>query len=935
MHFYSSYPGRDLALDAARFISERTGDQLADAVVLLPTRRASQALRDAFRRLNAGNTVLLPRMVSLADVGSELLTLVGHEALSILQSIPPAMPSAQRRYLLAAQVMKFQELSGRDSGLQPSMRLADYLADLQDRCTRAGITLTPEKLAQLFPGDYAMHWQQALQFLDIVAQAWPAIEQVYGQITPAAHEAQLLQALNAAWEKTPPPFPVFAVGSTASQPATAALLSTIAAMEQGAVILPGLDPRLREEAWDAVHESHPYFHLKQLLDRNGRRARDVEPLGDAPAHCSIWLEALCRVEAMEQWQHTPLDPAGWAHIRMVACQHAEEEARSIALIMREGLESPSKQVALITPDESLMARVAAHLKQFGLVANRTSAGSLATTEAGSVVVALLQAMRDPQSLRALVQLLRHPLVGLGAPDAWPGWLDAFEHRARGVATHGIGQLPKLPDMLLQTEAAGAVHALVQRLAEGARARLAASAWVTRINALLGSLQPQTGQGHDTVQEALLQCASADVLGRLIDIDDFAVLAEEALAAAWRGPQFDAHPQLTMLTPVEARLQHFDRVILGNMQERLWPGIHGQSPWLNLAQQAQLGLPSVEQHSTLLAHDVLMLGSCAELFLTYPQREAGSPVARSRYLERLVTLLTAQRVAPSEIHQPVYHRWALQAHSSSEFAPEPAPRPTPAERPASLRVTWLDVLFSDPYSLYARAILGLRPLDPLDGEPDPRDLGTIAHALIQQLGEHWTAYHAAPDATMLETMVDAALADFADRAAIQLFWRQRLLRALQFVNAQEQVRRLDAVVVRSELDIVQDVALPTGALTLHGRIDRLEGEAIIDYKTGKPPRAKDITEGRAVQLLAYALLLAERGDAVAALEYWGLPAGKRAGSVEALAWDDALAADLTGRLRAALAELMDPATPLLARPVPGGERFDNDYDGISRYDEWAG
>lgn len=69
----------------------------------------------------------------------------------------------------------------------------------------------------------------------------------------------------------------------------------------------------------------------------------------------------------------------------------------------------------------------------------------------------------------------------------------------------------------------------------------------------------------------------------------------------------------MLTPVEARLQHFDRVILGSMVERLWPGMHGQSPWLNLAQQAQLGLPSAEQHSTLMAHDVLMLGSCGGYF----------------------------------------------------------------------------------------------------------------------------------------------------------------------------------------------------------------------------------------------------------------------------------------------------------------------------------
>lgn len=929
--FYSNYPGTDLAALAAQFILEKTGhDGLADAVVLLPTRRASIALRDAFRKLAGKQTLLLPRMVSLADVGDELLTLLGHDALTVLQSVPPAMNAATRHYLLTAQVMKFESARGGDRRIEHAMKLAEYLADLQDRCTRAGIGLTKEKLQTLFPRDYATHWQQSLEFLNIVGHVWPAIEEAYDQTTSAAHEVKLLQKLSEVWQAAPPSYSVFAVGSTASQTATATLLSTIAQMENGYVILPGLDPRMEQRAWEAVHESHPYFHLKHLLDANGLQAGDVMALGKKPEHCSIWLEALCRVEAMGQWREEKVDAARFKPVKLVSCQHAEEEARVITLLMREGLEDPNARIALITPDESLMGRVAAQLAQYGLTANRLAQGTLADTATGSLLVALMEAIGAPESTRSLVQLLRHPLVQLGEGDTWHAWLDMFERSARGISRHSIGQLPALAPVLRETKAYTQLQKLVREMADLSRARLLASEWVARLSLLLDIVAAQTGQGQETVLEALDQCAGADLLEKL-DQRGFAALLTQALEPNWRGPQFGAHPQLIMLTPVEARLQSFDRVILGNMVEQLWPGVHGQSPWLNLAQQEELGLPSVAQHSTLIAHDVLMHGSAGQVFLTYPTREAGSPVARSRYVERLLALAEAQGIPASSLEARDYPHLAL-ARYEAEFKPEGEPHPRPKERPSKLPASMLDQIVSDPFSIYARAVLGLVPLKELDAEPEPRDFGSIAHKLLQQLATFWTDHRQAPALSAMQEMVTLALRDFKDRPAVHLFWSRRLLQAMLFVNNQEAHRR---GAVQSESPLEQTITTAHGPLTLHGRIDRLEGDVVVDYKTGKPPTAGDMEKGRALQLLAYAMLLGEQGKPVEALEYWGLPAGKRSGEVIPLEWTPEVAAELTAKLHALLNELMHPDTEFLARPVSGNERFENDYDGISRYDEWAG
>lgn len=935
--FYSNYPGSDLAVLAASFILSRVArSDLANAVVLLPTRRAATALREAFRTLAGDGTLLLPRMISLADVGDELLGLLGPEALPLLQATPPAMSPATRQYLLALQVMLYERTrferdraAGRhvsESSLrvEHALQLADYLADLQDRCVRAGIDLSYSSLRDLVQGDYAEHWKESVAFLDIVGSIWPEVEAEQGFTTAASHEVHLLQALRVAWEASPPAHPVFAVGSTASQPATAALLSTIARLEHGYVVLPGLDPRIEPTAWDAVHESHPYFHLKQLLAMNDVRPCDVQPLGVAPKHCSIWLDALCRVEAMGEWRTPGAHIAArFAHLRTIACQHAEEEARVIALLMREGLEKTEGRIALITPDESLMARVAAHLAHYGIAPNRLSQGSLAQTETGSLLVALLELIAAPESVRSLVQLLRHPLVMVGDASQWQGWLDLFEQESRGVSSHGIGQLPAVAASLRDTAAYRALQAFARRVGDLSRARQLPSEWVAHVRDLLQSLAPMAGQAHEKIAEVMDQCAAGDLLGSM-EQQGFRALLAQALDTRWRGPQFDAHPQLIMLTPVEARLQSFDRVILGNMVDRLWPGLYGQSPWLNLAQQATLGLPGAAEHATLLAHDVLMHGSCGEVFLTYPLREAGSPVARSRFVERLLTLAEAQGIPAASLESASYRMLAEQRFQAV-FAPEPPPYPRPLERPASLRVGLLDKALSDPFAIYAESILGLRALEGMDAEPEPRDLGTAVHEALEALSLHWNEF-GEPSPAQLDGMAHHALRAFEGRPAVQLFWLRRLMLALRYVNTREMARRGK---VEPEQRIEQALETKHGSLRLRGKIDRIEGEYLVDYKTGKPPEKTAIEQGQALQLLAYACMRAAQGHSVTGLEYWGMPSGKRD------AQERGVPLELQAGLRDVLDQIMDPATAFLARPQSGNDRFENDYDGISRYDEWAG
>lgn len=561
------------------------------------------------------------------------------------------------------------------------------------------------------------------------------------------------------------------------------------------------------------------------------------------------------------------------------------------------------------------------------------------SEAGSLYLALLEALDAPEALGKLIQLLSHPLVVVGDREAWHAWRMQFERASRGVATHKPGQLPALLPVLREGAPYRAVEALVRALFDASRQRHSLSSWLKRLQDILAPLVPMAGQGAEPVNEALERLGAADLLGP-ISSSDMAGLLRRALDENWRAPQFDAHPQLFMLTPVEARLQHYERVILASMSDTTWPGQAAQGPWLNRAQQEQLGLPGVEAHTALIAHDVLMLASGGEVFLTYAQREGGAPVARSRFIERLMTLLAARRVAEETLHATNYRAMAQAVDASGAFEPAKPPQVTPRQRPTKLDVSQLDKLFSDPYSLYARYLLGLRKLEEVDAEPEMKDFGSIAHKALEGLASYWNSHEAAPPQAAVHQMVADALAPFSNRPVVQLFWQQRLARALAFVNAQEALRRAKpGLRVDAEQSLEVVVKLVEDNLVLSGRIDRLEAQEgarrLIDYKTGSAPTEKDIREGKAVQLLAYALMLGEQGQAVDAVEYWSLPAAKRAGSITELAMDVAGREALLSPLRAALADFMDPTTELLAQPTHEKSAFENDYAGVSRYDEWAG
>ena len=70
-------------------------------------------------------------------------------------------------------------------------------------------------------------------------------------------------------------------------------------------------------------------------------------------------------------------------------------------------------------------------------------------------------------------------------------------------------------------------------------------------------------------------------------------------------------------------------------------------------------------------------------------------------------------------------------SSPRNPTPPKPIPPVEARPKRLSVTQIEMLIRDPYSIYARHILRLKPLEPLNANPGAAERGMIIHYALDQ------------------------------------------------------------------------------------------------------------------------------------------------------------------------------------------------------------
>jgi ATP-dependent helicase/nuclease subunit B len=982
--------------------------ELADVTLLLPTRRATAGLQRAFLESARGAALLLPKVRPIfarAEDGDLLATLAapvdGAEA-----TPPAAIGDIARQLALTRLVLAWGRAASRvapedaldaagASASRPAQArmLARELTLLIDELEIAGIAFP--SLDALVPDTLAAHWQRTLAFLRIVTEHWPAHLAEAGLISPVAQDRRQIQALIARLGRTPPTAPIIVAGVMSSNSLVAELLAAVAALPNGAIVLPGLDLGLDEASWQAIapdHPEHPQFGMKRMLDALGVARQEVGELTLEPpsaaqrARAALVSEALRPAQTTEHWR--ALTARRSAEIKQAAsglvildAPTLEDEAEAIALILRRTAETPGQTAALVTPDRALARRVAARLTSLGLPLADAAGRPLPLTPVGAFIDLVIAAAAGGLEPVATMSLLKHPLCRAGmdaeglaracrtielalfrAPFIAGGELATALRRARA---RGGARLRRLAPE--DWRAAEALLAALKR-AFAPLTPLFASPEETSLSSLVAAhlaacetlaqppmptaeslWQGRAGEEASRFLAELLDPSAPAPYMHAADYADFYRSLAGEVTVREAGP---VHPDIAILEPYESRLQQCDVMVLGSLNEGVWPEAADAGPWLSRPMRRALGLPEPEEKIGDGAHIVSSLLGAERVYLTRAVKRDGAPTVPSRWLLRLRALLEPLHVHTPPAAEPPWLAWAA-ARGGGDRPPcpasAPAPRPALSLRPRRLSVTSIATWMANPYALYARRILGLEPLPRLGCPPDAALRGEIVHAALGRFAQAYPRQLPANTERELLACAEAALAELTGSPRVAAFWAPRFARFAAWFAETEPARRESARESLAEVDGTLELAGPGGPFTLTARADRIDvgddGLVIADYKGGAnvKERATRAAAGLEPQLPLEAAIAAAGGFAglsgpVLDLRFISTSGGEPPGAECSVNGKRADIAGLAQEARAGLERLIAaydaPATPYAALRRPRFVyRFDA-YAHLARVAEWC-
>jgi ATP-dependent helicase/nuclease subunit B len=273
------------------------------------------------------------------------------------------------------------------------------------------------------------------------------------------------------------------------------------------------------------------------------------------------------------------------------------------------------------------------------------------------------------------------------------------------------------------------------------------------------------------------------------------------------------------------------------------------------------------------------------------------------------------------------------------------------------VTAIEDWLRDPYTIYAKYILKLAPLDPVDMPLSAADRGSAIHDALGEFTQTFATKLPDDPARALRGIGEKYFAPLMERPEARALWWPRFQRIAAWFSDWEIARRGNVAEIAAE--IRGEIPIPLDnerTFYLSARADRIERRqdgtfAVLDYKTGQPPTGKQVRMGLSPQLTLEAAILREGGfkdiaadSSVSELVYVRLSGNNPPGEHKTLELkikqndtpqppDDA--ADYArAQLEALIRRFDNPEQPYRSLVLSMWTARYGDYDNLARVKEWS-
>ncbi len=905
-----------LADDLLSTLDNAPDGDFSQALVILPSSRACKKLGQVLLERSGQNTLLLPRILTPAQLAAEVSVGLGlgNESLpdNKIRPIILAHHLKQMAWLLerpesapglAAEFIKFFD----EARLYGKVELLLEGADMA-----AVLAMSSDAEAHIVESDLVRIqevWQLYRQIIcadevdEVVALADLLRK---GSIMPLA-SVQLVQV----------------AGFARIDPKRQVLLESILNHgTEGVLYLSEISSNLSElfsATWDVgTSTTDPMAPSRGIAGQFGL-ADDMAPVPEATPSKSIRE----RIEALGLGLDL-VHPQG--PIQRQICGDSENESRYVAHRVVEILKNAngvSPHIAVAVNDANLANRISAQLRAAGIDSDSSHGAYLSSLPAGLLLRFILRsALMDLRS-EPLLEVLAHPYVSLDlAGDSHGLWTLRLEKMFRGSggpqgglaainrqAAHGDAAALRVFEKIspgmgkFVTAIADAFQPLVPFSDNKYHPwSEILSALIMVWNTLAGSTPLQENKDKSDVSAAarlfkVLQDHSAKLPPTTLAgfSSDFGRL----LSAENVPPHRQGGLPVQILGMVEARLETFDYLILAGLREGSFPTKPERPIFMNGRLRQRLALPRWQD---ALARDaelfLRLLHNAPNVLLTWPKEDGGKPCLPSPFILRLDLCLGSRADDESSVRSiPLWRKQVVSLKNlktaQALFAREPRIiKGHATSRPQTL-LSWSGLrLWRDcPYSFHLQRGLALRPEEEVAEEFSRQENGTLIHAALKDFlkpnGQGWDALQKGKREVATVVLDAAAAAKFgpgSEELPVRLLWLKSFRQLIPAIIDLElkRAKQWKPVLLeeRFELPLVdldqwtramavqEGVTLKMPPLAAHaqniiirGTIDRADSSleesntySVLDYKTGRIPAGNDVKSLKDMQLQLYAIAL---------------------------------------------------------------------------------
>ncbi len=920
-------------------------EHLARTTIFTNARRSKRQLEEVFIQHSAG---LLPHIRLITDLADD-------PKLNQTKSANPLRSRLELAQLVRGLIQAEPDLAPPSSAFDLAFSLAKLFEELQSE------GINPDIFDRINTEDLSGHWQRSLKFLRLA-------HNFSAQNSRETLLRRATETLIQNWQKNPPEYPVLLIGSTGSRDTTNQLMRAIAKLESGAVILPGFDFETPPDIWDFLQsekatDDHPQFRFTTFLKSLNiapDRVTQWHESAQNPANALISL-ALRPAPVTDQWQSegpklTHLDKIT-AGLSLIEAKDTRTEALAVALAIRHAVENNQK-VAVICPDRNITRQISAALDRWRIKADDSAGIPLNLTAPGRFLGHIAAFAGQTLTSANLAILLKHPLCHSG--DGERG--DHLRH-SRDLEIELLRENPfpteellakwmqKKPDREIWTRwLLSQIQALTTDLPQ------TVAACTKQITEIANGF----ANGPDSTNSQLWKEAAGEkaalTLANLIEADDFeahispaeflslfaSVLANEEV----RNPA-TTRSDVMIWGQLEARVQSTDVVVIAGLNEGIWPKTAEPDPWMNRAMRKSARLLLPERQIGLAAHDFQQAVGAKNVILSRSIRDEDSETVPSRWLNRLTNLLGGlpgsgiQALENMRARGNTYLHWAAKLNTAKPIPPalRPSPRPPVEARPKQLSVTTISTLIRDPYAIYARRILSLKPLPPFSAEASYMVRGILLHSVFENFIKNRPKNETHMEAkSRLLTLAQNTLQQHAPWPSARQIWLKNLTDIADDFLASEEAR--ETVQNQQFIECNGDMHLPEIHFHLTGKADRIEMDPagnihLIDYKTGSIPSEKQ--QNRFDRQMFLEAMMIKHGafesipnKEVQTAIYLGIGSSFKEQQV-----------GIQGKTQDTRAELVELITSYQNREQGYTSRravekvdFDGDYDHLARFGEWG-